>query len=84
MNISQFTYKDVTFDVTFNNGYLAYTFQYDGKTYGIKLDVSGRKVLDIASVAFQLAINAIDTYENIQLREGATEARPATSDNTQP
>lgn len=81
MNISQFTYKDITFDVIYNNGFLAYTFQYLGKTYGIKLDVSGRKVLDIASVAFQLALNAIETYENIRLREGDTEARPAPDDS---
>jgi len=82
MNISQFTYKDVTFDVTFNNGFLAYTFNYLDKTYGIKLDVSGRKVLDISSVAFQLALNAIETYENIRLREGNTKARPKTKNST--
>lgn len=81
MNISQFTYKDVTIDVTFNNGFLAYTFMYDGKTYGVKLDVSGRKVLDITNVAFQLAINAIETYENIRLREGDTANRPEIGDS---
>ena len=81
MNISQFTYKDVTIDVTFNNGFLAYTFAYNGKNYGVKLDVSGRKVLDITNVAFQLALNAIETYENIRLREGDTTDRPETGDS---
>lgn len=84
MKISQFTYKEVTFDVTFNNGFLAYTFNYLDKTYGIKLDVGGRKVLDIASVAFQLALNAIETYENIRLREGNTEDRPEIDNSEEP
>lgn len=74
MTISQFTYKDATFDVTFNNGYIAYTFEHNGKRYGIKLKPASKKTIDVASAAFNLALNAIETYENIRLREGDSEA----------
>lgn len=82
MNISTFEYNDATFELTYNNGFLAWGFDYNGKQYGSKVRVSGKKVLDIASIAFELALNAIKSYENLRLREGATGAGSASDDSS--
>lgn len=75
MNISTFEYNGATFELTFNNGFLAWGFDYNGKQYGSKVKVSGKKVLDIASIAFELALNAIKSYENLRSGDRATEDR---------
>ena len=80
MDIAQLTYKDVVFDVTVKNGYVAYVFQYNGESYGIKAKPATRSTMDIVATTFNLAINAIESYENIRLREGDTKDRPATDD----
>jgi hypothetical protein len=84
MQISQFTYKDCPIELTVNNGFIAYTFTYNGKSYGVKNKIESKKVLNIASVAFNLALNAIETYEDLRLREGTTEARPEVVDSGKP
>ena len=68
MNISQFTYKDITIDVTHNNGYLSYSFEYEGSPYGYKLKPQGKKTMDIVNATFLLIISAIDTYENLHTK----------------
>lgn len=65
MNISQFTYKDITIDVTYNNGYLSYAFEYEGQTFGYKTKPQGKKTMDIVNATFLLLISALDTYENL-------------------
>ena len=65
MNISQFTYKDVTIDVTFNNGFLSYAFEYEGQPFGYKTKLASRKVMDVVNTTFVLILNAIETYENL-------------------
>jgi hypothetical protein len=67
MQISQFTHGDVTIELTFHNGFLAWSFSYADQPYGAKLEVKSKKVIDIASIAAQLMINAIETYEDLRL-----------------
>lgn len=65
-NISTFTYKGQDIDVTYRNSYLAYSFEKDGNAYGLKVKVTKRGVLDIASVTFQLILNAVETLEALE------------------
>jgi hypothetical protein len=51
--------------MTYQNGFLAYTFQLNGNTYGQKIKLPARGVMDIASVTMQLALNAVETYDAI-------------------
>jgi hypothetical protein len=81
MIILQYPHKDTTFDVTYNNGFVAYSFFYNGKPYGNKVKVPSRKAIDIIGASFLLATNAIETYENIRVREGNTEDRPEADDS---
>ena len=70
MQISQFEYKDVLIDLTHHNGYLAWAFTYADKPYGAKVKVESKKTIDIASVASQLILNAVATYEDLRLPKG--------------
>jgi hypothetical protein len=63
MQISQFTFKDTDVDLTYLNGWIAYTFEKNGKTYGGKVKVETKKHMDIISYAFNLALNLLETYE---------------------
>ncbi len=49
--------------MTFKKGFIAYTFNYDGKSYGSKVKLESRGVMDIMSVASLLIIQAIETIE---------------------
>lgn len=63
MQISQFTYKDTNVDLTYNNGWIAYTFEKNHKTYGGRIKIETKKHMDLISYAFNLAINLLETYE---------------------
>ncbi len=63
MQISQFQFKDVDVDVTFHNGYIAYTFEKNGETFGGKVKPPSRKHIDLISYAFNLALNLLETQE---------------------
>lgn len=65
MHISQFSYKDVTIDVTYNNGFLSYAFEYEGQPYGYKTKLQGKKTMDVVNATFLLIISAMETYENL-------------------
>ena len=49
--------------MTFRKGFIAYTFEKDGQSYGQKIKVPSRGVMDIVSVASLLIINAAETIE---------------------
>lgn len=53
----------------YNKGSLAYTFEKDGKIYGIKVKPLSKKAIDIASAAFQLFTNALSTMEELEKNE---------------
>ncbi len=64
--VSLFEYKGTEISVIYRNGFLGYTFEKDGKTYGNKVKVESKKVQDISSVAFLLFLSFIETYETVQ------------------
>lgn len=60
--ISQFTLPgDLDIDVLFEKGQLAYTFNFQDKTYGNKVTLNSRKVEDIVAATFVLFSNALET-----------------------
>jgi len=63
--ISTFILKGQSIDVLYNNGKLAYTFEVGGKSYGQKVEVSSRSIMDIASATFLLLENALETIEAV-------------------
>ena len=65
MKISTFTFKGFDIDVTYNNGYVAYTFVHEGETYGGKVKPDSKKHIDLISASFNLFINVIETHQAI-------------------
>ena len=65
MQISTFTYKGQDIEVTLMNGFLAYSFNYEGKDYGAKLKLPSKKTKDVVDHSFGLLLNAIETYEQL-------------------
>ena len=63
--VSLFEYKGTEVSVIYRNGFLGYTFEKDGKTYGNKVKLEGKSVQAISSVAFLLFLNLADTYETV-------------------
>lgn len=61
--ISTFTIKDTQVDLLYQNGKLAYAFEYEGKHYGQGIKLPSKTIIDIASVTFLLLANFLDTYE---------------------
>ena len=86
MKISTFTFKGQDIDMTYQNGFLAYSFKQGEETYGTKVRPLSRSVLDSASATFQLLINAIETMESLnenkRLRESTTENQPKADNST--
>lgn len=65
MQISTFTYKGQDIEVTLNNGFLAYALSYNGQSYGAKVKLPSRKTKDVVDHTFNLLLNAIETYEQL-------------------
>lgn len=65
MQISQFQFKDTDVDITYQNGYIAYTFDKEGETYGGKVKPPSKKHMDLISYTFNLAINLLETHEEL-------------------
>lgn len=63
--IYTFSWKDQDIDLTYRNGHLAYTFLKGKESYGIKVKVKSRSVMDIAGATFQLLTNAIETIDKL-------------------
>lgn len=65
--IVQLTLPDsLEIDLLFENGKLAYTFQYDGKSYGNAVKIPSRSVDDIASACLVLFTNAVETNRELK------------------
>jgi hypothetical protein len=84
--INTFTLEGFDVDVLYQNGYLAYSFEFDGKPYGQKIKLESKSVVDISTVTFLLLENALATHkklnENNRLRKGAKSSKSRLSDNT--
>jgi hypothetical protein len=64
--ISTFTLNGHDIDMLYNQGKLAYTFEHEGKSYGQKVEVPSRSILDIASATFVLFQSALETLEAVK------------------
>lgn len=66
MEVYQFQVKDQQIDMTYKNGFISYVFEKGGKSYGQKVKVSKRGIMDLVSIASLLVINAIETIEALE------------------
>lgn len=66
MDIYSFQVKGVQVDVTFKKGFIAYTFELDGKSYGQKIKLSNRSTMEAVSATALLIINASDSIEALK------------------
>ena len=64
--VSQFDYKGTEISIIVRNGFVGYTFEKDGKTYGNKVKLEKRDVQSIASVMFLLFLSFIETLEAVE------------------
>lgn len=64
--ISQFDYKGTEVSILTRNGFIGYTFEKDGKTYGNKIKLEKRDIQSIASVTFLLFLSFIETLEAVE------------------
>jgi len=64
--ISQFDYKGTEVSILARNGFIGYTFEKDGKTYGNKIKVEKRDTQSVASVMFLLLLSFIETLEAVE------------------
>ncbi len=63
MKISQFTFEGITVDLTYNKGFVAYTFEKDGQPYGNKVKTESHKTEDIMGATALLVLNFIETKQ---------------------
>lgn len=52
-------------DILVKNGKIGYTFQYNGKSYGIAIKPESRKIKDVVVACLLLLINADETYKEL-------------------
>ena len=53
-------------DFTFKKGFIAYTFEHGGKSYGNKIKVPSRGVMDIASAVILATVNICESIDNLK------------------
>ena len=66
MDIYSFEVRGQQIDMTFKNGYVAMTFEKDGQSYGHKVKVEKRGVMDIVAISALLITNAVDSLDKLQ------------------
>lgn len=75
MDIFSFEIKGYQVDMTFREGYLAYTFQRKNKetgemeSFGIKVQPPSGEPMDLIAAAVQLTINAYETIAVLDKRK---------------
>jgi len=63
--INTLSLRGIDIDIFYNNGFIAYSFMKDGKSYGQKVKLPSKKVIDISASTFLLFENALETYESL-------------------
>lgn len=63
--ISLFTFRDKEVNMLYKKGSLAYSFEHDGKSYGLSVKPQSKSVIDIASATFQLLQNCVETIDRL-------------------
>ena len=64
--INTFSLEGFDVEMLYKNGFLAYTFEFNGKPYGQKVKLKSRKVEDVASATFLLLENALSTHKQLE------------------
>lgn len=62
---SRIDYKDISIDFLKQKNKLGYTFQYEGRNYGNKVEVNKKSEKAVVEATATLIINAISTYEEL-------------------
>lgn len=62
---SRIDYKDISIDFLKQKGKLGYTFQYEGRNYGNKVEVDKKSEKALVEATVALFINAINSYEEL-------------------
>ncbi len=62
---SRIDYKNIGIDFLEEKGAIAYTFAYEGKNYGNKVTLKGKKRTELMEATCALFINAIETLEEL-------------------
>lgn len=63
--VNTFTLDGQDIEMLFKNGFLAYSLEFKGKTYGQKVKLKSKSVEDISSATFLLIENAISTLKEL-------------------
>lgn len=58
--------ENLEIDLTFNNGFIAFTFLHKGKTYGNAVKLPSKSITDIASACVVLFTNAVETKKSLK------------------
>jgi len=61
--INTFSYKGKDIEMLYRNGSLAYSFEHEGKTYGIAVKLPSKSINDISATTWLLIQNAVETLE---------------------
>jgi len=64
--ISIFTVSGRDVEILYNNGFLAYSFEFDGKNYGNKVELLSKSIRDVSNASFMLCQNAIETINQLE------------------
>ncbi len=64
--VSQLTLPSgLDIELYFQNGKLAYSFDFEGKPYGTKITLASKSILDIATASLILFTNAQETFNEL-------------------
>lgn len=63
---SRIDYKDISIDFLKQKNKLGYTFQYEGRNYGNKVEVDKKNEKAIVEATATLIVNAINSYEELR------------------
>lgn len=66
MEIYSFEICGKQVDFTFKKGFIAYTFEHNGKSYGNKIKVPSRGVMDIASAVILATVSIYESITNLK------------------
>lgn len=58
--------NNLDISLMYDNGKLAYTFDYDGKQYGNATKLPSKKITDIAATCLILFTNALETRKELE------------------
>lgn len=64
--ISQVKFKDIEINFLLDNGFLGYSFGFEGRNYGVKVPIKTKKQQELVDATAVLIINAIELYEKLK------------------